>query len=88
MPLYKGKGDVHEIWSFALAKTHFSLILYRGIRSIRSPAKVGLVVTELLITSLVVSWRGWETPPPPHLPAPRLNCHSLHDLERGQRGGR
>ena len=26
---------------------------------------MGLVVTELLITSLVVSWRGWETPPPP-----------------------
>ena len=29
----------------------------------RSPAKVGLVVTDL-ITSPVVSWRGWETPPP------------------------
>ena len=27
---------------------------------------MGLVVTELLITSPVVSWRGWETPPPPH----------------------
>ena len=25
---------------------------------------MGLVVTELLITSPVVSWRGWETPPP------------------------
>ena len=24
---------------------------------------MGLVVTELLITSLVVSWRGWEPPP-------------------------
>ena len=34
------------------------------IKSIRSPAKVGLVVTDL-ITSPVVSWRGWETPPPP-----------------------
>ena len=33
-----------------------------GIKSIRSPAKVGLVVTDL-ITSPVVSWRGWETPP-------------------------
>ena len=33
-------------------------ILAFGIRSIRSPAKVGLVVTELLITSTVVSWRG------------------------------
>ena len=40
-------------------------ILTFGIRSIRSPAKVGLVVTELLITSPVVSWRGWETTPPP-----------------------
>ena len=38
-------------------------ILTFGIRSICSPAKVGLVVTELLITSPVVSWRGWETPP-------------------------
>ena len=38
-------------------------LLTFGIRSIRSPAKVGLVVTDL-ITSPVVSWRGWETPPP------------------------
>ena len=59
---------------------------YQRIKSIRSPAKVGLVVIYL-ITSPVVSWRGWETPYPP-TPAPRLNCHSLHDLERGQRGGR
>ena len=56
---------------------------YQRIKSICSPAKVGLVVTDL-ITSPVVSWRGWETPPP----VPRLSCHSLHDLERGQRGGR
>ena len=40
-------------------------ILTVGIRSICSPAKVGLVVTELLITSPIVSWRGWEKPPPP-----------------------
>ena len=50
-------------------------ILTFGIRSIRSPAKVGLVITKLLTTSPVVSWRGWETPPPPQ--APRLNCHCL-----------
>ena len=37
---------------------------YQRIKSIRSPAKVGLVVTDL-ITSPVVSWRGWATPPPP-----------------------
>ena len=36
---------------------------YQRIKSICSPAKVGLVVTDL-ITSPVVSWRGWETPPP------------------------
>ena len=30
---------------------------YQRIKSIRSPAKVGLVVTDL-ITSPVVSWRG------------------------------
>ena len=35
---------------------------YQRIKSIRSPAKVGLVVTDL-ITSPVVSWRGCETPP-------------------------
>ena len=40
-------------------------ILTFGIRSIRSPAKVGLVITTLLTTSPVVSWRGWETPPSP-----------------------
>ena len=51
-------------------------ILTFGIRSIRSPAKVGLVVTELLITSPVVSRRGVGDPPPPP-PQPRLNCHSL-----------
>ena len=48
-------------------------ILTCRIKSICSPAKVGLVVTDL-ITSPVVSWRGWETPPPP---APWLSCHSL-----------
>ena len=39
-------------------------ILTCRIKSIRSPAKVGLVVTDL-ITSPVVSWEGWETHPPP-----------------------
>ena len=51
---------------------------YQRIKSICLPAKVGLVVIDL-ITSPVVSWRGWETPLPP---APWLSCHSLHDLER------
>ena len=48
-------------------------ILTFGIRSIRSPAKVGLVVTELLITSPVVSWRRWEAPPPPPSTAAQLS---------------
>ena len=40
-------------------------ILTCRIKSIRSPAKVGLVVTDL-ITSPVVSWEGGgDTPPPP-----------------------
>ena len=56
-------------------------ILTCRIKSIRSPAKVGLVVTDL-ITSPVVSWEGWETPPPP--PAPRLSCHSLLNHRRGK----
>ena len=42
--------------------------------------QVGLVVTDL-ITSPVVSWEGWETPPPP---APRLSCHSLLNHRRGK----
>ena len=57
-------------------------ILTCRIKSIRSPAKVGLVVTDL-ITSPVVSWEGWETPPPPP-PAPRLSCHSLLNHRRGK----
>ena len=48
-------------WCFAQAETHFPNT-YQRIKSICSPAKVGLVVTDL-ITSLVVSWMGWETPP-------------------------
>ena len=42
-------------------------ILTFGIRSIRSPAKVGLVVIKLLTTSPVGNWRGWgnKQPPPP-----------------------
>ena len=55
-------------------------ILTCRIKSIRSPAKVGLVVTDL-ITSPVVSCEGWETPPPP---APRLCCHSLLNHRRGK----
>ena len=43
-------------------------ILTCRIKSIRSPAKVRLVVIDL-ITSPVVSWRGWETPPPPNTEA-------------------
>ena len=42
--------------------------------------QVGLVVTDL-ITSPVVSWEGWETPPPP---APRLSCHSLLNHRHGK----
>ena len=58
-------------------------ILTCRIKSIRSPAKVGLVVTDL-ITSPVVSWEGRETPPPPPPPAPRLCCHSLLNHRRGK----
>ena len=57
-------------------------ILTCRIKSIRSPAKVGLVVTDL-ITSPVVSWEGWKTPPHPP-PAPRLCCHSLLNHRRGK----
>ena len=51
-----------------MAPSHIPLIcsnriLTCRINSICSPAKVGLVVIDL-ITSPVVSWRGWETTPP------------------------
>ena len=45
---------------------------YQRIKSICSPAKVGLVVTDLII-SPVVSWRGWETPPHPPSNAAQLS---------------
>ena len=48
-------------------------ILTCRIKSIRSPAKVGLVVTEL-ITSPVVSWEGWETPLPQHRGSAVILC--------------
>ena len=58
---------------------------YQRIKSIRSPAKVGLVVIDL-ITSPVVSWRGWETPPPPqHRGSAVILCMTSSE---GQRGGR
>ena len=58
---------------------------YQRIKSIRSPAKVGLVVTDL-ITSPVVSWEGWETPPPPqHRGSAVILCMTSSG---GQRGGR
>ena len=48
-------------------------ILTCRIKIICSPAKVGLVVTDL-ITSPVVSWRGWETPPPQHRGSAVILC--------------
>ena len=48
-------------------------ILTCRIKSIRSPAKVGLVVTDL-ITSPVVSWEGWETPLPQHRGSAVILC--------------
>ena len=73
--VYHGPQEVGNHWSSMLPRStcrkrlqiHYCLfrqILTFGIRSVRSPAKVGLVITKLLTTSLVVSWRGWETPPP------------------------
>ena len=76
-------GTKHIKYGVLRKLKHIFPNTYQRIKSICSPAKVGLVVIDL-ITSPVVSWRGCETPPP----VPRLSCHSLHDLERGQRGGR
>ena len=66
-------------------------ILTFGIRSIRSPAKVGLVITKLLTTSPIVSWRGWEThthththttppPPPQHHGSTVILCSTTVEL--------
>ena len=57
---------------------------YQRIKSIRSPAKVGLVVIDL-ITSPVVSGRGWETHPPQHRGSAVILCMTSSE---GQRGGR
>ena len=57
---------------------------YQRINSICSPAKVELVVIDL-ITSPVVSWRGWETPPPQHRGSAVILCLTSSE---GQRGGR
>ena len=51
-----------------------------GIRSIRSPAKVGLVITKLLTTRPVVSWRGWETTPPQHHGSTVIPCSTTVEL--------
>ena len=59
---------------------------YQRIKSICSPAKVGLVVIDL-ITSPVVSWRGWETPPPPkHRGSAVLLCMTSSEVSGA--GGR
>ena len=49
---------------------------------------MGLVVTELLITSPVVRWRGWETPPPPpqHSGSTVILCMTSSEVSRA--GGR
>ena len=52
-----GDGEM----KFCFSQNTFFLILTKAV----PPAKVGLVITKLLTTSPVVSWRGWETPPPP-----------------------
>ena len=38
------------------------------------------MVTELLITSPVVSWRGWETPPPQHCGSTVILCSTMAGL--------
>ena len=44
---------------------------------------MGLVVTELLITSPVVSWRGWETPlPTQHHGSAVILCSITAELRR------
>ena len=58
---------------------------YQRIKSIRSPAKVGLVVTGL-ITSPVVSWRGVGDNPPP--PPPRAAQLSFFAWPRARSAGR
>ena len=53
---------------------------YQRIKSICSPAKVGLVVTDL-ITSPVVSWRGWEAPPQ-HRGSAVILCMTSSEVSR------
>ena len=78
--LFYLQSSEHEV---LLQPKHIFPNTYQGIRSIRSPAKVGLVVTDL-ITSPVVSWRGWETPPPQHNGSTVILCMTSSG---GQQGG-
>ena len=63
MLIYQTTSIFRNYTLFSLLFVCSDRILAYGIRNMHSPAKVGVVVTELLITSPVVSWRGWETPP-------------------------
>ena len=60
-------GLIFQFFHFYMKKNCSDRILTFGIRSIRSPAKMGLVIIKLLTTSPVVSWRRWEEPPPPRI---------------------
>ena len=75
---------------FCFSQNTFFPNTYQGIRSIRSPAKVGLVITKLLTTSPVVSWRGWEKTPPPspqHHGSTVILCLTSSGGQRSRRWG-
>ena len=59
---------------------------YQRIKSIRSPAKVGLVVTDL-ITSPVVSWGGVGDTPPQHRGSAVILCMNLERRSAGWEAG-
>ena len=62
------KYTVKYVKIYFIIKITYSIcsdrILTFGIRSIRSPAKVGIGYYKAVTTRPVVSWRGWEDPPP------------------------
>ena len=70
---YSVAAKIMRIYIYVYVCICSDRILTCRIKSIRSPAKVGLVVTDL-ITSPVVSWEGWETPHPQHRGSAVILC--------------
>ena len=71
---------------FCFSQNTFFPNTYQGIRSIRSPAKVGIGYYKAVNYQPVVSWRGWETPPQ-YNSSTVILCMTSNGGQRGRRKG-